>query len=153
MSRVERPQLRGTVIGALLRLWNPAMKVLLRSPLHWPWSRWFAVIEWTGRRSGRRYATPVSYVSDGNTILITTGDRWWYNLLGGSEVRIWRAGQERTGHGEAIVDDESLVALHQRMLALRPWFARLAGLPSSPDRQTLLRSIRAGRRMVVVRLG
>ncbi|MBA3689675.1 MAG: hypothetical protein H0W81_12760 [Chloroflexi bacterium] len=77
MSRVSAPALRGTLLGALLRLWNPLMRRLLDSPVHWPLSRWFAVLAWSGRRTGRRYSTPVSYVREGTTAYVTTGDRWW----------------------------------------------------------------------------
>ena len=62
MSRVTRPALRGSLLGTILRTWNPAMKLILNSPVHWPLSRWFAVLSWTGRKSGRHYSTPVSYV-------------------------------------------------------------------------------------------
>lgn len=151
MARVEQPALRGSALGRLLRVWNPFMKRLLRSRLHWPWSRWFALIEWTGRRSAITYRTPVSYVTDGDHVLITTGDAWWRNLVGGGPMKIWLAGRERPAMGEAILDEEELVRLHDRMFAIRPRFARLSGLPRSPDRPTLLRSIRAGRGMVVVR--
>jgi hypothetical protein len=45
MSRGESPALCGTHVGRLLVLWNPILKRLLQSPLHWPWSSWFAVID------------------------------------------------------------------------------------------------------------
>jgi hypothetical protein len=35
MSRSESPALRGTLLGRLLVVWNPIMKRLLQSPLHW----------------------------------------------------------------------------------------------------------------------
>ena len=152
MSRVERPRLRGSVLGHVLRIWNPVMKRLLTSPLHRPWSRWFALIEWTGRRTARTYRTPVSYVRDGDEVLITTGDAWARNLEGGGPMRIWVRGDEHAAQGETVVGEDDLVTLHERMFRIRPWFARLAGLSRSPDRPTLLRAIRAGRRMVRVRL-
>ena len=86
MNRVSRPALRGSLLGVLLRAWNPFMKVILRSPLHWPLSRWFAVLSWTGRKSGRRYSTPVSYVLNDSAAYVTTGDRWWHNVEGGGPV-------------------------------------------------------------------
>ena len=151
MGRLERPRLRGTLLGTLLRLWNPVMQWLLRSPLHRPWSRWFLVIEWRGRETGRRYRTPVSYVRDDNRLLLTTGDTWWKNLVDDPGVRVWVDGRARRGTAEPIVDEEESVALHRRMFAARPLFAALAGIGrSEPDR--ILRSIRAGRRLISVRL-
>ena len=129
------------------------MKRLLSSPLHRPWSRWFALIEWTGRKSGATYRTPVSFVRDGDEILITTGDVWSRNLIGGGPIRIWLRGTAQSAHAETVLDEDEIVALHERMFAVRPWFARLAGLGGSPERPTLIRSIRSGRRMVRVRVG
>ena len=88
MGRVDAPALKGTWLGKVLGAWNPVMKRILTSPLHWPLSRWFAVIEWTGRKSGKRYATPVAYLAHGNETWVTTGDRGWRYLDERPNVRI-----------------------------------------------------------------
>ncbi len=152
MSRLDRPALRGTVLGGLLRLWNPVMHRLLRSPLHWPWSRWFLVIEWTGRKTGRRYRTPVSYVRHDDEVLITTGDRWWKNLVGGAPVCVWVAGRPRDGTGEPVMDEAESISLHERMFGDQPFFAALAGISRSDQRADLVRAIGAGRKLVRVRV-
>ncbi len=151
MGRVERPALRGTLIGRLLRLWNPVMKRLLRSPLHWPWSRWFLVIGWTGRKTGRRYRTPVSYVRHDGEVLITTGDAWWRNLTGGAEIELWLGGRRRRGSAEPVEDEAESIELHSAMFATRPAFALLAGMRLRPPRDEIRRSVRAGRKLVRVR--
>lgn len=152
MSRVDRPALRGTLLGRLLRLWNPVMHRLLRSPLHWPWSRWFLVIEWTGRKSGRDYRTPVSYIRYQDEILITTGDRWWRNLVGGAAVRVWTGGWRREATAEPVMDEVESVSLHERMFRDRPSFAALAGMSRSAPTAELVRAVRAGRKLIRVRL-
>lgn len=125
------------------------MKWLLRSPLHWPWSRWFAVIEWTGRKSGQTYRTPVSYTRHGHEVLITTGDKWSRNLEADSSVRLWLRGRAHTATAVVIEDDDECVALHQRMFAVRPIFARLAGITNGPGQEAeLRRSMQAGRKLV-----
>ena len=151
MGRVERPALRGTVLGRLLRLWNPVMKWLLRSPLNWPWSRWFLVIEWTGRRTGRTYRTPVSYAREGDELLITTGDAWWRNLTDNGDVRVWVAGRPRRARAEPVPDESESLTFHARMFARRPLFALLAGMRPSPPGAEIARSIRSGRMMIRVR--
>jgi deazaflavin-dependent oxidoreductase (nitroreductase family) len=151
MSRLDRPALRGTLLGRLLRLWNPLMKRLLRSPLHWPWSRWFAVVEWTGRKSGRAYSTPVSCLVDDGRFLITTGDRWWKNLLGNAAVTMWVRGRRHEGVAEPVLGEDESVALHQRMFTVRPIFARLAGISRLDDGDQIRRSIRGGRTIIVIR--
>lgn len=134
----------------MLRRWNPVMQRLLRSPFHRPWSRWFAVVEWTGRKSGRRYSTPVSYLKDGPELLITTGDRWWKNLVGGARISVWLNGRQRSAMAEPVLDERQSLALHERMFATRPFFARLAGIGHEDQRLQVLHSIRAGRTLIRV---
>jgi deazaflavin-dependent oxidoreductase (nitroreductase family) len=152
MGRIDSPALKGTWLGRLLGAWNPIMKRLLTSPLHWPLSRWFAVIEWTGRKSGNRYATPVAYLSRDNETWLTTGDRWWRNLAERPNVRIWVRGARRDGLAEPVVDQAESVRLHATMFLAKPFFARLAGLPAEPTTSEIEQTVRAGRVLVRVSL-
>ena len=152
MSRIETPALRGTLLGHVLRIFNPVMKRLLQSPLHWPWSHWFAVIEWTGRRSQRRYSTPVAFLLRGDEVWVTTGDAWWRNLRSNPNMRVWRAGRRVGGEGALVTDEEESVQLHASMFEARPLFALLAGLPARPTRQEITRAVEAGRVLVRIRL-
>lgn len=65
---------------------NPVMRGLLRSPLHSVASSNIAILHFTGRKSGRRMNTPLSYMRDGNTVrLLSSHDtHWWRNLRGES---------------------------------------------------------------------
>jgi hypothetical protein len=154
MSRVSAPALRGTLLGVLLRLWNPIMKRLLESPAHWPLSRWFAVLAWSGRKSGRRYSTPVSYVREGGTAFVTTGDAWWRNLRGGAPVKMRVSGRWRQGDAVPLVDAAESRAEHERLFRIHPWFRWLAGIPAGadggPDASAVSRAVAAGR--VIVRI-
>lgn len=156
MSRVTAPALRGTLLGFVLRVWNPAMLVLLGSPLHWPLSRWFAVLSWRGRKTGRRYATPVSYVREGSTAWITTADRWWHNLDGGAPVVIRIQGRSFQAHGLAVTDSVESRRQHRRLFGEHAWFRRLAGIPEAPgdgpDPQAIDQALAAGRVLVRISL-
>jgi hypothetical protein len=152
VSHTASPAVRGTLLGRLLTLWNPAMKRLLRSPLHWPWSRWFAVIEWTGRRSGRRYSTPVAYLLRGDEVWVTTGDAWWRNLRSNPLTHVWLAGRQVAGVATLVTDPQESVQLHTTMFEARPFFARLAGLPVRPNGDQIAVAVNAGRVLVRIRL-
>jgi deazaflavin-dependent oxidoreductase (nitroreductase family) len=91
----------------VLRLVNPFVGLLLRSPLHGLMSADVMLITVTGRRSGRRYTMPVSYLRDGDRVRCLTGREmtWWRNLRGGADVTLQLAGEERRGRAEAVVDD------------------------------------------------
>lgn len=148
ISRSESAALRGTLLGRLLVAWNPIMKRLLQSPLHWPWSRWFAVIEWTGRRSGHRFSTPVAYLLRGDEVWVTTGDAWWRNLPSNPRMRLWLSGKRMEGDGAPVTDPHESVQLHLTMFGIRPFFARLAGLPPRPSARDIAESVDAGRVLV-----
>jgi hypothetical protein len=156
MSRVSEPGLRGTPLGALLRLWNPVMRLLLDSPLHWPLSRWFALLAWRGRKTGRRYSTPVSYVRHGTTAYVTTGDRWWRNLTGDTQVGMRLGGRWRKGSAHPLVEAAECRAEHERLFRHHPWFRRLAGIPKGrdggPDASAIERAVAAGRVLIRIEL-
>jgi hypothetical protein len=85
---------------------NPALRAVLRSPVHGLASGRFALITYTGRRSGREYTIPVLYNDMGDEVTIAVGwpDRkvWWRNLTGeGGPVRLMVQGQEIRGHAIA----------------------------------------------------
>jgi hypothetical protein len=151
---VRKPALRGTLLGSLLRAWNPIMRRLLESPAHWPLSRWFAVLAWRGRKTGKRYSTPVSYVREGSTAYVTTGDRWSRNLVDRAPVAMRIAGRWTQGVAAALADPEQSFIEHDRLFREHPWFRLLAGVPrgpgGGPDPESLQRSIAAGRVLVKV---
>ena len=90
---------------------NPTMRLLLRSPLHVLVSGSLMLITYTGRRSGRRYSTPVRYLRRGDVIrcFTTTESRWWRNLRDGAEVSLRIRGHEARYHARAIHDDAARV--------------------------------------------
>jgi len=49
---------------------NPFMKSLLRSPLHGWMSGSVTILGFRGRKSGREFATPLSYVREGGTVFL-----------------------------------------------------------------------------------
>ena len=88
----------------ILLLFNPLVIALLKSSLHSLMSKDVMLITFTGRRSGRSYTTPVSYVREGQTVrCFTSGDTaWWRNLRDGACVSRRIRGEEQRGHAEAI---------------------------------------------------
>jgi hypothetical protein len=65
------------------------------------------LLTFTGRTSGRRYATPVNYAPVGDELLIISRkDRtWWRNLRGGAPVMFRLKGRTMTGQGVAFEDE------------------------------------------------
>ena len=89
------------------RVLNAVMRVLLRSPLHRLRSRRVLLLEFTGRRSGRRYRMPVSYWErePGRIVCLTsaTWSQWWINLDEADVVLALRGGT-RAGRAALVRD-------------------------------------------------
>ena len=91
---------------AMNRTVNPALRRILQSPVHGLVSSRFALITYTGRKSGREYTIPVFYRDKGDEVTIAVGwpDRkvWWRNLTGeGGTVSLVIRGQHLRGHAVA----------------------------------------------------
>jgi hypothetical protein len=61
------------------------------------------LLTYKGRRSGRTYATPVSYVREGGDVLLVSGrEHSWKNLRGGAPVTLCVRGQDEEGMAETF---------------------------------------------------
>jgi deazaflavin-dependent oxidoreductase (nitroreductase family) len=108
------------------RIGNVFISGILRSPFHALLSKNTLLITFTGRKSGRRYTTPVNYVCVSDLIYVTSmKDRtWWRNLRGGGRVTLRLQGQEVTGWGEVIEDVESVRSSLTAYLRASPKMAK-----------------------------
>lgn len=95
---------------------NAVMKFLLRSPLHNLVSKYIMLITFTGRKSGKQYTTPVSYLREGDEVLLFTHSKWWKNLEGGASVTLRIQGRDYAGTGEPFADPETVAAGLAKML-------------------------------------
>ena len=117
MPAMSDPESRSHAPFAVFnRVGNPAVRLLLRSPLHGVLSRGLALITVTGRRTGRSYTIPVGYRRSGDRVTIVVGwperKRWWRNLRGaGAPVRLRIRGEEMAGHAVARGDERSGVTV------------------------------------------
>lgn len=102
---------------------NDFVAWLLRSPFHGLISRSILLITVTGRRSGRRITTPVSYWEDGGALWVMSSRNrtWWRNLTGGAPVTLRLRGRDVPARAEPVLD-EAVVAER-----LRGYLRRLPG--------------------------
>jgi deazaflavin-dependent oxidoreductase (nitroreductase family) len=119
------------------KLYNPFVIFLLRSPLHSLLDKQTMLITITGRKSGKRYTLPVSYVRDGeNLLVISQRDRtWWKNLLGGAQVSVSLQGHTLKARGETFTDTEMGAKILLQILQRVPWYQRLLHLPLDANGQ------------------
>ncbi|MFB6129290.1 MAG: hypothetical protein ABEJ28_00520 [Salinigranum sp.] len=98
---------------------NPLVAAVLRSPHHPLLSGRLLLLSYEGRRSGRRYTTPVLYRrTDSGVDLFTPAAEttWWRNFRGGHPASALLCGTWRRGRGE-VVADEASVFDHLRWVA------------------------------------
>lgn len=113
------------------KLYNPLVIWLVRSPLHALLDKNTIVITVTGRKSGKRYTIPVSYVRDGETLLVISqkNRRWWKNLRDGALVTVLLQGHALQGRGEAFTDAAMSANILLTILRQVPAYQRLLHLP------------------------
>ena len=69
---------------------NGFMSWLLRSPFHGMLSNGMMLITVTGRKTGKKYTTPVGFYRENGDLWVLTsrGRTWWKNLQGGADVSL-----------------------------------------------------------------
>ncbi len=92
----------------MMKAVNRPMRRVLRLPFPTPPSRRLMVVTHVGRRTGRTYEQPVSYVRDGETLLAPGGGRWTRNLNDGQAVDLSIAGQRVIGRPERVRDPDEV---------------------------------------------
>ena len=118
----------------LFKVLNPMMITLLKSPLHKWVSGGIMIITFKGIKSGKEYATPISYFREDGKVYGFTHAKWWRNLAKGAEVCIRLQGQDYTGYAQVESKDvaQKVDALRKMMLA-KPQEAGFYNVAFEPD--------------------
>ena len=94
--------------AAVIMLLNPIMRRVLRTPLGRA-IKPFALLEFTGRRSGRRYRVPVGWHAIDGTTVVFTPASWSVNFAAAIPVEVRHRGRVEAMTG-TLVTDPDLVA-------------------------------------------
>ena len=81
------------------------MRLMLRTPgLQRLTGRSTALLTFTGRKSGKSYTTPITYVADDGRVILTCNERrqWWRNLADRPAVTLRLAGRTVTGQARVL---------------------------------------------------
>ena len=123
-------------MGGLAKLMNKVPAAILRSPLHPIMSGRYLILAFTGRKSGKRYSTPVAYLREDEAFLMTTDSPWWRNLKGGTPVTLWVKGRGCEGIAEAVTDHVEVARVLARFLEAQPGYGRFVGMKREPGGRT-----------------
>ena len=124
---------------------NPVMRGLLRSPLHGITSHNIGIVHFTGRKTGRKLNTPLSYTREGNIVrlLSNRSTRWWLNFRGeGVKVEMEIARQRYPGTALLLEgDSEALREGVRRFIRALPRDAKVYGLELTADGEVVEASL------------
>ncbi len=93
----------------LMRGMNPMMKAVLRSRFRGKMGAMLLVLNFSGRKGGKKYSTPVGYQRQGDTIIIYTHSPWWRNLQNNTPVTMLVNGENLHGSANAVSDSEQVM--------------------------------------------
>jgi len=109
---------------------NDFMAWVLRSPFHGMLSNGMMLITITGRKTGKKYTTPVGYYREGENLwVITSRERtWWKNLQGGAQVQLLLKHNPVTAQADVDLDEKSVEARMVEYLRHVPQAAKPMGI-------------------------
>ena len=128
-SRPLSRRIQAKVMGVV----NIPMRRILGLPFPTPLGNRLMLVYLTGRRTGKHYRQPVSYVRDGDTLLTPGGGKWKLNLQEGQPVRIRLRGHDISARPETVRDPEAIEPLLEKMIAANPMVNRFVGIPRTAD--------------------
>lgn len=101
----------------MFKIMNPLMKALLYSPFHGRVSKSLMLLTFTGRKSDKKFTTPVGYLRKGNTLIVFTHSSWWKNLRGGAPVTMRIQGKTISGVGESVEDPVEIKSMVRDLIS------------------------------------
>jgi F420H(2)-dependent quinone reductase len=124
------------------KLYNPIVICLLRSPFHSLIDKSTILITFTGRKTGKTYTIPVSYMRDVDTLMMISRreHNWWKNFRGGTQVTLCLQGRTLKARGDVFTDAEIVASKLLLFLRQFPNYQKLMhmklaanGQPENPE--------------------
>ena len=98
----------------MLKTVNVILRRVLGTPLGRPLSE-FMMLEFTGRKSGRRFSIPVSaHRLDGDLYAVLEA-QWKYNFRDGADAKVSHGGRTTTMHGVLLTDRDTVADVVHRL--------------------------------------
>ena len=93
---------------ALFPIINRLMKIVLRSPFHFFLSSNILLITFRGRKTGRKFSTPVRYTRDDRVVHLFSSPHanWWKNIVRGAEVSATIRRENLVCQGTVLATDD-----------------------------------------------
>jgi hypothetical protein len=128
---LRRLQMRA--MPAVFRVLNVPMRSVLALPIATPLGKRLMLVYLKGRKTGRQYRQPVSYVRDGETLLTPGGGRWKLNLVEGEPTHVRLGGRDISLRPELVRDTAEVDRLIGVMSDKNPMVGRFIPIPKGAD--------------------
>lgn len=152
MPENTKPPLSRRVQVRVFKVVNVPMRFILGLPVPTPLGRNLMLAFIIGRKTGKTYRQPLSYVRDGDALLTPGGGTWKVNLRSGTAVRIRLRGRDIAATPELVSDVDEVRSLLATMAAGNPAAGRMVGIKRGPDgsfdRDGVTRAVQYGFRVV-----
>lgn len=120
MTTLAPTQARMQRRARIMRMINVPMRRVLSLPFPTPLGRRLMVVTLTGRKTGRIYRQPVSYVQDGETLLTPGGGAWTRNLREDTAVPARINGKHVRLRPDLVRDPDEVERLLRKMAETNP---------------------------------
>ena len=131
-TKSERP-LGRRIQARLMSMLNIFMRPILRLPFATPLTKRIMLVSFTGRKTGKAYQQPVSYVQQDDTLLTPGGGKWKLNLREDQPVRIRLRARDVLARPEFVRDPDEVERLIGVMTAANPTVGSFVGIPKGAD--------------------
>ncbi len=125
--------MRRRLQARIMRIVNVPVRAVLGLPFPTPLGGRLMLVTHVGRRTGRTYRQPVSYVRHHETLLTPGGGRWTDNLVNGQPVPVRLNGRDLRARPELIDDLNEVDRLLTVMADANPRVRAFVGVPRSAD--------------------
>jgi deazaflavin-dependent oxidoreductase (nitroreductase family) len=119
--------------ATIMRTANVLMRRVLGLPFRTPLSKNLMLLYLTGRRTGKSYRQPVSYVRHEGSLLTPGGGKWKLNLEQGHPVRVRLAGRDVQARPDIVAGPDEIDRLLAIMADASPRTARFIPIPRGDD--------------------
>jgi hypothetical protein len=152
MARRQDRLLGRRIQARMMRMINVPMRVILGLPFATPLSGRLMLVFLTGRKTGKSYRQPISYVRQGTTLLTPGGGKWKLNLQADRPERLRLRGRDVLAQPELVGDIDEIERLLAVMTAANPRVGTFVAIPTGPDgrldRARLQTAVKYGFRVV-----
>jgi hypothetical protein len=131
-QKQQRPPSR-QIQARVMSMLNVFVRPLLRLPFPTPLTKRLMLVSFTGRKTGKTYQQPLSYVQQGNMLLTPGGGKWKLNLQEDQLVRIRLRGHDVFARPEFVRDPDEIERLIGVMTAANPTVGAFVGIPKQSD--------------------